>query len=339
MAEEKREPTWEDAVAEMHRMANDDTYDELIKSSTGTNNPLKPNGKDLAIAGVDDAVIGGAIAGALGTGIVGAKNAHDNANKSGKTEVLGDGLLGSKTESKEETPNGYKPRKLGKNEELNLMLDLVMGGLSTKEMMQIMKSGVISNEQLNKLDNDTKGKLEKIYGFPMGTKSTSMPIPEKKDNTETFPSESKKEPSRTTLKKEGDLSHGTTIEGDKGVEHDDGGFYLEPADANRLIEMVKKLYPEASQKQIVEWTMSTEGRKRAKELGITPSELGEALWRASVQNTAAKAQQEEYERNKSASGESRKNAHDSARENAKRNAEKADKKIEEMGLNPYLKKK
>ena len=99
---------------------------------------------------------------------VAAKGTMDmNKKKEGEKAILDDGLLSKsntkvKGENKSES-NSFKT--LSQAEKDELMIDLVMGGLTTKEAVKVISTGYISKEQLAKLPPEINRKLAKITGI------------------------------------------------------------------------------------------------------------------------------------------------------------------------------
>lgn len=101
---------------------------------------------------------------ALGLGAAGtaAKGTMDMMNSdTSKTRVLGDGL----TDKLAETPkNGVKPKEISKADKDEIMLLLAEGGLSTREINKIEKTGFLPKEQFIRLPEDIQKKLAKLTG-------------------------------------------------------------------------------------------------------------------------------------------------------------------------------
>ena len=94
-----------------------------------------------------------------------AKGTMDMNKKSEEKKILDDGTkTSSKKVEKKEKAKEPKYKTLSKNEIDDLMIMLVEGGLSTKEAIQIAKTGYISKDSLKKLSPGLRRKLSRMTG-------------------------------------------------------------------------------------------------------------------------------------------------------------------------------
>ena len=105
-----------------------------------------------------DAALAGAAAGAAAKGTI-----DMNKTKEG-IKVLDDGTKTSSKKKVEKIEKEPKYKKLSQLEEYELMITLVEGGLSTREVNDVMKAGYISNDQLKKLPAELRRKIARITG-------------------------------------------------------------------------------------------------------------------------------------------------------------------------------
>lgn len=98
---------------------------------------------------------------------VAAKGTMDmNKKKEGEKAILDDGLL-SKSDTK--VKGGESPFKtLSRDEKDELMIDLVMSGLTTKEAMNVIKTGYISKGDLEKIPVPLRRKISRMTGQDLG---------------------------------------------------------------------------------------------------------------------------------------------------------------------------
>lgn len=94
-----------------------------------------------------------------------AKGTMDmNKTKEG-IKVLDDETKTSSKKKVEKIEKEPKYKKLSPLEEYELMITLVEGGLSTRELNEIWKTGVISNDQLKRLPPDLRRKIAGMTGI------------------------------------------------------------------------------------------------------------------------------------------------------------------------------
>jgi len=111
-----------------------------------------------------------------------AKGTLDLSKEDKKQKVLGDSVELKdqlmEDEKVKETPK-ESPKKSKKNIDKDaLAVTLAMGGLSGPEVKQVMKTGVLSEKMLKKLDKDVFQDIEDITGvsvFPTGEKPEGTP--------------------------------------------------------------------------------------------------------------------------------------------------------------------
>ena len=105
--------------------------------------------------------------GAAGTAAKGTMdmNKKEGANK----EILDDGLLSKSDTKVKGESDGY--RTLSKAEKDELMIDLVMGGLTTREAMNVIKTGYISKGDLEKIPVPLRRKISRMTGHDLGVQT------------------------------------------------------------------------------------------------------------------------------------------------------------------------
>ena len=92
-----------------------------------------------------------------------AKGTMDMNKKKGANKgILDDGLL-SKSDTKVKG-NESSFKTLSRDEKDELMIDLVMGGLTTKEAINVINTGYIGKDTLKKLSPDLRRKLSRMSG-------------------------------------------------------------------------------------------------------------------------------------------------------------------------------
>ena len=105
-----------------------------------------------------------------------AKSTMDMNKKKDKSDILDDGLLSGKSKSK---GTSGTPRNLSKSERDDLMVMLGEGGLSSKKIKEIMKTGYISEEDIKSLPAEVIKNIEGLTGvsmaFPTGDKPEGTP--------------------------------------------------------------------------------------------------------------------------------------------------------------------
>ena len=182
------------------------------------------------------------------------------------TSILGGGLAATgtkkeakKSETDKKVTEGEKTiapegesinlKELSPSQKSDLELALVMSGLSTPKLKNLMKQDSIDGSML--------GGLAKIFGLPTtkgktlttplengkSPKTETMPIPEKGkgSNTTTTKGEEAKD-KKTVMKGEGSTSKGTVME-------------IPEADLNRLIEMISHNTPDWNSPKLADFAM------------------------------------------------------------------------------------
>lgn len=93
-----------------------------------------------------------------------AKSTMDmNKKKETSKDILDDGLLSKATKETSDKAKDYF-KTLSRDEKDELLLTLVEGGLSTREAIQVLNTGYISNGALKKLSPDIKRKISRMTG-------------------------------------------------------------------------------------------------------------------------------------------------------------------------------
>lgn len=105
-----------------------------------------------------DAALAGAAAGTA------AKGTMDMNKTKGGIKVIDDDTKTSSEKKVEKVKKEPKYKQLSPLEEYELMITLVEGGLSTREVNEIWKTGVISNDQLKRLPPDLRRKIARMTG-------------------------------------------------------------------------------------------------------------------------------------------------------------------------------
>lgn len=94
---------------------------------------------------------------------VAAKGTMDmNKKKEGEKAILDDGLLSKSDTKVKGDSNSFKT--LSQAEKDELMIDLVMEGLTTKEAINVISTGHIGKDTLKKLSPDLRRKLSRMSG-------------------------------------------------------------------------------------------------------------------------------------------------------------------------------
>lgn len=105
-----------------------------------------------------------ALAGAAANGTMGMNKTKEGIKVLGDDKkVLGDG---KKTSSEKKVEKKEEPeyKTLSRAEKDELMITLAEGGLSTREIVKIMKSGYISDDQLKRIPVELRRKIAKMTG-------------------------------------------------------------------------------------------------------------------------------------------------------------------------------